>query len=105
MKALDSLLILCQLSAQLHVLGGVKVLIANCIFALTLYWPSAVRLSSSTEGTVATRYESDRPVYKFCIAFVGQATSWMVIMFVCYEILFSIWFMRLIRWRVDKETT
>lgn len=30
---------------------------------LTLYWPSAVRLSSSTEGTVATRYESDLPVY------------------------------------------
>lgn len=33
---------------------------------LTLYWPSAVRLSSSTEGTVATRYESDLPVYTIC---------------------------------------
>lgn len=33
------------------------------ICILTLYCPSAVRLSSSTDGTVATRYESERPVY------------------------------------------
>ena len=39
-------------------------LIANFVF-LTLYCPSAVRLSSSTEGTVATRYESERPVWIF----------------------------------------
>lgn len=32
--------------------------------ALTLYCPSAVRLSSWTDGTVATRYESDLPVYR-----------------------------------------
>ena len=35
----------------------------SSIETLTLYCPSAVRLSSTTEGTVATRYESDRPVY------------------------------------------
>lgn len=32
------------------------------VATLTLYCPSAVRLSSTTEGTVATLYESDRPV-------------------------------------------
>lgn len=44
---------------------------------------------------MATRYESDRPFYQFCIEFGGQATSWMVIMFVYNEILFSL-FVRLI---------
>lgn len=56
-------------------------------WTLTLYCPSAVRLSSSTDGTVATRYESDLPV---CRILQSNLVVVSVFMFFSVECLINV---------------